>query len=115
MFIITWNASVWGMVFANRSLELAPIAGKNPVVFFGLLFLTVLPHTALEALTYFTAAMSGGIASQGITREDFESERFEKILVHALILMAASLFLLILAAFMETYIISMVDEMIPKY
>ncbi len=115
MFIITWNASVWGIVFANRSLDLAPIAGKNPVVFFGLLILTVLPHTALEALTYFTAAMSGGIASQGMAREDFESERFERILVHALILMAASLLLLILAAFMETYVISLVDEMIPKY
>ncbi len=115
MFIITWNASVWGMVFANRSLELAPIAGKNPVVFFGLLMLTVLPHTALEALTYFTAAISGGVASQGITKEDFESERFERVLMHSMLLMGVSLILLILAAFMETYIISIIDEMIPKY
>jgi len=115
MFIITWNASVWGIVFANRSLDLAPIAGKNPVVFFGLLLLTVLPHTALEALTYFTAAISGGIASKGIEKEDIESERFERALTHSLILMVVSLALLILAAFMETYVISFIDEMIPKF
>ncbi len=115
IFIITWNASVWGIVFANRSLELAPLAGKNPIVFFGMLMLTVLPHTALEALTYFTAAISGGIASQGISKEDFESERFERILTHAFILMAVSLVLLVLAALMETYVISIIDQMIPKY
>jgi len=115
MFIITWNASVWGMVFANRSLELAPIAGKNPIVFFGLLMLNVLPHTALEALTYFTAAISGGIASQGITKEGFESERFERILTHAFILIIISLILLILAAFTETYVFSYIESIIPKY
>ncbi|MBU2100210.1 stage II sporulation protein M [Candidatus Micrarchaeota archaeon] len=115
MFIITWNASVWGIVFANRSIELAPLAGKNPIVFFGLLLLTVLPHTALEALTYFAAAMSGGIASQGIAKEEFESERFERILIQAFILMLLSLLLLVLAAFVETYVINAIDEMIPKY
>lgn len=115
MFIITWNASVWGIVFAHKSLELAPIAGKNPIVFFGLLMLTVLPHTAMEALTYFTAAISGGIASQGIAKEDFESERFERTITHAFILMILSLALLVLAAFMETYVITIIDEMIPKY
>ncbi|MFH1664457.1 MAG: stage II sporulation protein M [archaeon] len=115
MFIITWNASVWGIVFANRSLELAPIAGKNPVVFFGLLMLTVLPHTALEALTYFTAAISGGIASKGMEKEDFESERLERVLTHSLILMGVSLFLLVLAAFMETYVISIINDMIQVF
>jgi uncharacterized membrane protein SpoIIM required for sporulation len=115
MFIITWNASVWGMAFATRSLELASTAGKNPVVFFGLLMLTVLPHTALEALSYFTAAISGGIASQGITKEDFESERFERILTQSLILIILSLALLVIAAFTETYIITYIDAMIPKY
>ncbi|PIN99321.1 MAG: hypothetical protein COT90_00120 [Candidatus Diapherotrites archaeon CG10_big_fil_rev_8_21_14_0_10_31_34] len=115
MFIITWNASVWGIVFAHKSLELAPIADKNPIVFFGLLLLTVLPHTAVEALTYFTAAISGGIASQGIAKESLESERFERVLTHSFILMGISLLLLVFAAFLETYVITIIDAMIPKY
>ncbi len=115
MFIITWNASVWGIVFAHKSLELAPIADKNPIVFFGLLLLTVLPHTAMEALTYFTAAISGGIASQGLAKENFESERFERILTHAFILMMISFTLLLIAAYLETYVITEIDKIIPKY
>jgi hypothetical protein len=105
IFIISWNASVWGVAFASQALNLASSAGQNPIVFFALIILTVLPHTITEALTYFTAAISGSISSHAIAREKWFELRFNQLLLQSLIILSIALLLLVIAAFLEVYVI----------
>ena len=104
-FIITWNASVWGVAFASFALQRAPLAGSDPFVYFALILLTVLPHTLTEAMTYFTAAIAGGILSIGLAKHTYLENRFNQIALQALILLGISGFLLLLGGFLEVYAI----------
>lgn len=113
-FIITWNASVWGVAFASFALQRAPLAGSDPFVYFALIMLTVLPHTLVEAMTYFTAAIGGGILSIGIAKHNYLENRFNQIVLQALILLGVSGILLLLGGFLEVYAIQFFATMFLK-
>lgn len=114
IFIITWNASVWGVAFAVQAIRFAPVYGKDIFTFFGLIMLVVIPHTLIEAMTYFTGAISGGIAAQGIAKESLVSERFSQLVTQSLILLIISLILLLLAAYLEVYVIEYLIDIFWK-
>jgi len=104
-FIITWNASVWGVAFASFALQRAPIAGFDPLTYFLLIMFTVLPHTLTEAMTYFTAAISGAILSIGFAKKSYLENRFMQILMQALLLLGISGILLVASGLLEVYAI----------
>jgi len=103
IFIIGWNASVWGIAFAQRALEWMPIAEASPLRYFIFIMIAVLPHTIAEAMAYLTAAISGAIASQGLTKEKIFDDRFFHLTNQALIILIVSILILLLAAFLEVY------------
>ena len=104
IFIIIWNASVWGVVFGVIAREAATIANFNPFSYFFLTLLAVAPHLVTEASAYIMAAISGGIVSKAVIMEKPFSERFKKIIQDALVIFFIAVILLIIAAFIETSI-----------
>ncbi|MEW6295504.1 MAG: stage II sporulation protein M [Candidatus Diapherotrites archaeon] len=103
IFIIGWNASVWGIAFAQRALSFMPIAEANPLRYFIFIMLAVLPHTIAEAMAYLTAAISGAIASQSLTKEKIFDDRFFHLINQALIILIISILIVVIAAFLEVY------------
>ncbi len=99
LFLITWNASVIGILIGKSFLEL------DFLRFFGLL-----PHGIPELLGYFVAAMAGGIASAALTRKHHLLERFDIIMKDVFLLLLLSIFSLFVGAIIEAFLITK-DEM----
>jgi len=104
IFIITWNASVWGTIFGVIARESALATGHNPFIYFALTLLAVFPHMILEASSYFVAAISGGIVSKATVREKFFSKRFSQIIEDGLIMFMIAIIVLVIAVFIESFV-----------
>ena len=101
VFIITWNASVWGTIFGVVARESSLAAGQNPFIYFALTLLAVFPHMILEASSYFIAAISGGIVSKSVLREKPFSKRFTQIIEDGLIMFIIAIIILVIAVYIE--------------
>ncbi len=104
IFILTWNASVWGTIFAIVAKQSAAVAGQNPLLYFGLTLLAVFPHMILEASAYFIAAISGGIVSKSVLREKLFSKRFTQIIEDGLMMFVIAVIVLVIAVYVEANI-----------
>jgi len=104
IFIIIWNASVWGVVFGVLARDASTITNYNPFVYFTLTIIVVAPHLITEASAYIMAAISGGIVSKAVILEKVFSERFTKVVQDALVIFAVAIGLLVIAAYVESNI-----------
>jgi uncharacterized membrane protein SpoIIM required for sporulation len=104
IFILTWNASVWGVVFGLIAKNSASVAGANPFWIFLLTFVAVFPHLILEALSYILAAVSGGVVSKAVIREKIFSTRFNQIVQDGLMLFIIAIIVLFVAVYIEVFI-----------
>ena len=105
IFLITWNASVWGTIFGLTAKGAATFAGTHPIYFFALIMLIVFPHMIIEALSYFLAAISGSVISKDVLLEQFASERFFEVFGFNLYLLLFGLFFLLLGAVVEAFVL----------
>jgi uncharacterized membrane protein SpoIIM required for sporulation len=104
ILFITWNASVWGIIFGYIAKTSAFVTGINPVVAFGQIFLPAIPHFLAESVAYFCAAIIGGVVSKAVIREKLFSKKFHHIITDALIFGGIAIILIILAAILEVTI-----------
>ncbi len=109
IFLITWNASVWGAIFGITAKNAALFAGQHPLYFFGIIMLVVFPHMILEGLSYFLAAISGSVISKDVLLEEFSSSRFWSVFGFNLYLLFFALVFLVLGALVETFVLQNVD------
>ncbi|MFH1682916.1 MAG: stage II sporulation protein M [Candidatus Woesearchaeota archaeon] len=105
IFLITWNASVWGTIFGITAKGAGIFAGKHPFTFFGIIMLVVFPHMILEAISYFLAAISGSVISKDVILEEFASDRFMEVFGFNLYLLLFALMFLLLGALVETFVL----------
>jgi uncharacterized membrane protein SpoIIM required for sporulation len=105
IFLITWNASVWGTIFGNLAKTAALGAEKNPYIYFALIIISVLPHMILEISSYIFATISGSIVSQGIVKERAFSSKLANIIIYNVVLLLVAAIILILASLVETYVL----------
>lgn len=105
VFLIAWNASVWGAIFGYIAHQAAAAQGINPIFSFFALFLGVFPHTFLEALGYFGASIAGGVISTAAIREKILSKKFKIIVIDGLFLFLLSVFVVILGAYVESILV----------
>lgn len=110
IFLLTWNASVWGTIFGITARNAAISAQVNPFYYLGLILLIVLPHAFLEILSYILAAMSGGIISKDVLLEKFESKRFNQVFMYNFILFLLAIIILVFGAGMETWVLQHVSK-----
>jgi uncharacterized membrane protein SpoIIM required for sporulation len=118
IFLIIWNASVWGTIFgvtakcAGKYAALYPgqaIVGLPPPLMFLLILVIVFPHMMIEALAYFCAAISGSIISKDVLLEEFSSDRFKKVLKFNVYLLFIAFGLVVLGAIVETFVLDNVS------
>jgi len=117
VFLITWNASVWGTIFGITARNAAYFTGQNPFFYLCLVLLIVLPHAFLEMLSYIMAAISGGVISKDVLLEKFESARFNRVFGYNSILLLLAISILLLGAIVETWVLGNVttyQEIIMK-
>lgn len=104
IFLITWNASVWGVIFGVVAKNSAAAAGVNPAWLFILTLIAVFPHMFAEASAYFIGALSGGIISEAALRERLFSPGFNQVVKDGLIVFLIAVIILIIAAYTELII-----------
>jgi len=105
IFLITWNASVWGTIFGLTAKGAAAFSGQNPLTYFGLIMLIVFPHMIIEGIAYFLAAISGSLTSKDVILEEFASHRFFEVFGFNMYLLLFALIFLVLGAVVETFVL----------
>jgi uncharacterized membrane protein SpoIIM required for sporulation len=93
ILVLTWNASILGTFLAGL----------------GKIHMTALfiPHTILEFVAYFLAAVSGGLIAVVLEKHRFGTKAFNKIILDATLLLIFSLVVIITAAFVEVYVLTL--------
>ncbi|MBU0470603.1 MAG: stage II sporulation protein M [Nanoarchaeota archaeon] len=109
IFLITWNASVWGTIFGITAKLAGQISGQHHFYLFGIIMLVVFPHMIIEALSYILAAISGSVISKDVILEKFASERFFEVFSFNLYLLLGALIFLLLGALVETFVLNNVS------
>lgn len=101
LYILAWNASVLGYALGNYFLKFL-----SEGVHFAIMkaILRYFTHGLLEILAYFIAALATGIMFIAIVRKDFRDNNFDKILRDVSELFIMSIFVLVIAAFIEVYV-----------
>jgi uncharacterized membrane protein SpoIIM required for sporulation len=105
IFLIIWNASVWGTIFGNLAKTAALNVNQNPFFYFGLVFLIVAPHMLLEAFAYVASATTGGVISKAVVKEKLLSKRFNYIIINTIISLVFTLLVLVIAVAVETWVL----------
>ena len=100
ILFLTWNASVWGVVFAFFVKQSSNGTG-NLISEFITAIIPFLPHMTTEAIAYISAAIAGGVVSKAVIREKIFSKKFHHIITDALILLAMGFILVVIAAIVE--------------
>lgn len=105
IFLITWNASVWGSIFGITAKNAALFGGQSAFILFGAIMVIVFCHMIIEGLSYFLAAISGSIISKDVLLERFASHRFLEVFSFNIYLLMGGFFFLFLGAFVETFVL----------
>lgn len=95
ILFLTWNASVWGVVFAYMAkMSMGDPSGVVEII-------PSMPHMVTEAAAYISAAISGGVVSKAALREKIFSKRFHHVLTDALIFLSLGFMLVLIAGVIE--------------
>ena len=108
ILLIAWNASVWGAIFGYIVNQSAHAGSGNPFWLFIITILPVLPHMVIEVVSYFMAAVSGGVLSKATLREKFGSTKFHHVLTDGLIMVGIAVVLVIIGAIVETQLFPLI-------
>jgi len=106
IFMIIWNASVWGTVFGVLGKTVAVYLQTHPAIIFSLILISVFPHVLLEISSYIIAVVSGTIISDAMAREKIVSKTFGRVLIHNVLLLLCAVAVLAIAMIVETYVLN---------
>lgn len=106
IFMIIWNASVWGTVFGVLGKTVAVHIQAHPGIIFLLIMLSVFPHVLLEISSYIIAVVSGTMISDAMAKEKIMSKEFGRVLGSNLLLLLCAVGVLIIAMIVETYVLN---------
>jgi len=108
IFLLTWNASLWGTIFGVTARNASIVSNMNPFLLLLLVLVIVLPHALLEMLSYVLGAISGGLMSNDVELEDNESDkdRFKgSYWKSVLFILLAALVIILIGAIVETFVL----------
>ena len=109
ILFITWNASVWGVIFGFLARESAVTFHQNPFVYFGIMLLPILPHMITEAVSYLSASIAGGVISKAVLREKIGTKKFKHVLTDGFIFFGLAVLLVIISAWLEVYVFPLIS------
>jgi len=99
IFLLAWNASILGVLWGNI-LKIALTLSSVRTLLIGTIF--PLPYLIPEVLAYFLAAVAGGMVAINLTKK----EKIAIAMVDSLIFLFIAIFIIIGAAFIETYMLN---------
>jgi len=103
IFLLVWNASVWGTIFGNLANTAASSGSLNPALVFAIILIIVLPHTLIEAASYIMAAISGGITSDFILSS--KSANMQQLILRSLVILIGAVVVLAISMFVEQFVL----------
>jgi uncharacterized membrane protein SpoIIM required for sporulation len=106
IFMIIWNASVWGTVFGVLGKTTATYLQVNPGIIFVLIMLSVFPHVLLEMSSYIIAVVAGTMISDAMAKEQILSKAFGRVLASNLLLLLCAIGVLAIGMIVETYVLN---------
>ena len=106
IFMIIWNASVWGTVFGVLGKTVAVYLQTHPAIIFSLILISVFPHVLLEISSYIIAVVAGTIISDAMAKEKIVSKTFARVLIHNVLLLMCAVAVLAIAMIVETYVLN---------
>ncbi|MDO8661387.1 MAG: stage II sporulation protein M [Candidatus Woesearchaeota archaeon] len=106
IFLIIWNASVWGTIFGTIAKTAAVSIGGSSAVVFVLILLSVLPHVFLEILSYILGVISGTVISEGLVKEKLLSKELHAVVISNITILIAGLVVLVIAVGVETFVLN---------
>lgn len=106
IFMIIWNASVWGTVFGVLGRNTATYLQAHPAIIFSLIMLSVFPHVLLEISSYIIAVVAGTMISDAMAKEELFSKAFGRVLASNLLLLLCAIGVLAIAMIVETYVLN---------
>ena len=102
IFIIAWNASVWGVIFGSVISESSQLLGQNMWLLFFFSIIIIIPHMVAEAFAYICGVISG--SSVYITMWSSLKEKQNNIIItDAVRLLILGSILLVVASLIEVY------------
>lgn len=104
LLMIVWNAMYWAVSFSQYALFYSKVYSVKLLSILFPLLLSVSLHTIIEAICYFFAVISGTMLSMSIKSEKLDSDRFFYLFKYCIILLAFSVFFLILGSFVEVFL-----------
>lgn len=105
VFILSWNATVLSSAIGLAAQSISGAHGIATLTALPAAVLIFLPHGSLEILAYFIGGIAGGILSTAIVRR--RTAMFRTILFDSIALLVVAAFVLVLAAVIETSLISL--------
>lgn len=102
IFIIVWNATVISTAIGNLIKSGLISIGIHQSVSYG--FLRYFIHGIPEITAYLIAGLAGGIISMAVVKNDIATQKFENIMFDAAQLTVLAIGMLLIAAYIETYI-----------
>lgn len=106
IFLLVWNASVWGIIFGNLAKTAALTSALNPVVIFFLVLFIVLPHLIFEAISYILAGTAGGVISRTFIRMGVGSKKFKSLIISSIVILIVAIGVLAGAMLIEQYVLT---------
>ncbi len=103
VFVIAWNASVWGATFGFFTKAWGSLTLFELIVQQMKLAVTILPHLITEAGGYILASMSGLFLAKAISKYSVKSQQFNQVLNACLMLLLFSSALILIGALLEAY------------
>jgi len=97
LFLISWNATVLGVVVGQTAKSLLGLQ-SIPLVLF-----SYMPHGTFEFLGYILAGIAGGLISAAVTRHRESNEHFRFVMEDATILSLLAILMLVVGAYIEVY------------
>ena len=105
IFLIVWNASVWGTIFGVTVRNAASFGHQSVIVLFVTVLFIVIWHVLLESSGYILAAISGGLISKGTLMERFEGTKFARVFKDNMLILLIGLGVLALGAVVEALVL----------
>lgn len=106
IFLLTWNASVWGIIFGTVAKTAAISGALNPFFIFTIILFIVFPHMILEAISYILAGTAGGVTSRTVIRLGRSSGKFKNLIISSLLILVVAIGVLAIAMFVEQYVLA---------
>lgn len=101
IFIVTWNASIWGTIFGTIISNAASL-GSNPLLFTLFLSIAILPHLIIEASAYYVSGISGGIIWKAAESDGLRSRKFQIISKKSIMMFWMAMLLVAIGALLES-------------